>query len=95
MNHFPGPWVIEAGFPISVTDADGHYVCEGISPAGEGNARLIAAAPELLEALKAMQEMYPGKTFCEVECVSGECEYCVLDRLVLAVIAKAEGTAKV
>lgn len=63
-NHTPGPWKIEdeeasGGWPIIASDgADGYiYVaqCEWIGDGDEqskANARLIAAAPALLEACK-------------------------------------------
>jgi len=35
----------------AIVDADGYTVCNP-SPMGEANARLIAAAPDLLEALR-------------------------------------------
>lgn len=45
----PGPWVI-AGDEIET--AEGQYVCH-FGDGLEADARLIAAAPELLEALRA------------------------------------------
>lgn len=63
-EHTPGPWRIGNGsFIISdhpapgITGSDdvqyygGHLICESVSQA---NARLIAAAPDLLEALKVL-----------------------------------------
>ena len=67
-KHTPGPWSYRywsncsdrnllEGYSIS---ADGHIVpmntSEGDLYEAEANARLIAAAPELLEALKAAQK---------------------------------------
>lgn len=56
-KHTPGPWVTEdrtskgAGFSVIATDV--HYSCSGVAHyAGEADARLIAAAPDLLEALE-------------------------------------------
>lgn len=56
-QHTPGPWHFEAG----VEDNEGEfYVCHAATvcdattvcnPGSEADARLIAAAPELLEAL--------------------------------------------
>ena len=58
--HTPGPWVASkhAGWCVSVKGAGTLLVCGGQSedpPENQAaaNARLIAAAPELLEALKA------------------------------------------
>ena len=58
-KHTPGPWIV-TGFDkefkdqINIQDDErGYYVAAAIScQAQEANARLIAAAPELLEALK-------------------------------------------
>jgi hypothetical protein len=52
MEHTPGPWKI--GKDTRVIGADSEVVCFGNSAndKNKANARLIAAAPELLEALK-------------------------------------------
>ena len=61
MKHTPGPWSVEKGDPECGNY--GWYVCHpdtvdeesaicNLSVEAEANARLIAAAPELLEALK-------------------------------------------
>jgi len=67
MNHTPGPWTSKPtgaqGF-YAVTAADKRQVCK-VSPRWHGanmndgatNARLIAAAPELLEALRKIERM--------------------------------------
>jgi hypothetical protein len=52
-QHTPGPWFTEATSTIGhhfVIDSDGFTICDP-SPMGEANARLIAAAPDLLAAL--------------------------------------------
>ncbi len=51
MTHTPGPWFSIATSNIghnAVVDADGFTICSP-SPMGAGNARLIAAAPDLLD----------------------------------------------
>ncbi len=51
-----GPWFTEATSRIghfAITDADGFTVCDP-SPMGQANARLLAAAPELLAALSTL-----------------------------------------
>lgn len=58
--HTPGPWRTAALYPQTVESADGSTiaVCKsigGIRAKGRINARLIAAAPDLLEALRAIQ----------------------------------------
>jgi hypothetical protein len=73
-KHTPGPWVVDKapsmlggnGFTVR---AGGAIICtafpgastDRIEPVAELNARLIAAAPELLEALKAVQTFIEGK----------------------------------
>lgn len=48
----PGPWTWDGEYPITIK-ANGYYVVSGgIMPSGAANARLIAAAPDLLEALR-------------------------------------------
>ena len=53
-HHTPGPWVVSL-FPnlVGAIDDGGERetVAETVGPNKEANARLIAAAPELLEAL--------------------------------------------
>jgi hypothetical protein len=93
-NHTPGPWAvgqtvnnfvqIVAPEYRTLTDAD-HVVCElreWRQPRCDDNAKLIAAAPELLAALKALldaQVCRDGGKDCAV------CEDAY------AAIAKAEG----
>ena len=54
--HTPGPWFFE---PVgnmghyAIIDAEGFTVCNP-SPMGQGNARLIVAAPDLLPLLQEM-----------------------------------------
>lgn len=63
--HTPGPWAVDSGEALNVRAPHGGIVAQlhhlkgrhgmgGRLPGGEAvaNARLIAAAPELLEALK-------------------------------------------
>jgi hypothetical protein len=62
MKHTPGPWKIY--YSGQIGDADGRFVCgfrwDSYREFNNGNnaatARLIAAAPELLEALEACNE---------------------------------------
>lgn len=65
-NHTPGPWQVGDEGPaiITIEATDGRAACvlAEMSPSGDldsedfANARLIAAAPELLEACKAQHE---------------------------------------
>lgn len=61
MRHAPGPWKLAGRVPerhaIAINDSDGLLVAEARGAGGPWsivgfNARLIAAAPELLAALK-------------------------------------------
>ena len=54
-KHTPGPWTATAD-PYSdvVVDASGREIVVVMDPNGEANARLIAAAPDLLEALESV-----------------------------------------
>ena len=49
-KHTPGPW--RHGIR-GVCTYDGHLICESVTPA---NARLMAAGPEMLEALREIEE---------------------------------------
>lgn len=87
MKHTPGPWRISkfgkaTGKQLTVMGDDGYGVCwiDGRSPEEHmADAQLIAAAPDLLEALKAVWERHAGELPDGV--------------LVKAAIAKAEGRA--
>lgn len=52
MTHTPGPWEVQDDCATSIW-AGGHYIAETYTD-GEANARLIAAAPDLLAALEAI-----------------------------------------
>ena len=95
-EHTPGPWVVDPANPNLVArDGDVYeYICE-VAPSAFSdsthsydqecaNARLIAAAPELLEALRKV-------SMNAVHVNYGECSlsYCVI-REVDAAIKKAE-----
>ena len=61
--HTPGPWSFKDGFVLAVgpvSDPEGEAVAHIVDHPLEAfdNARLIAAAPDLLEALKVMWAMY-------------------------------------
>ena len=94
MTRTPGPWRIEPAVP---GEASGVHVFAGCATDGdlvtiadfienEANARLIAAAPDLLDALRA---------FCgDYECTPLQIpEIQAAYRHALTVIAKAEGRA--
>jgi hypothetical protein len=58
----PGPWKVthdrEGNGLRIIRDADGKSVADLVLPA---NARLIAAAPELLEAVRSMADSLPSQ----------------------------------
>lgn len=61
--HTPGPWSFKDGFVLAVgpvNDPEGDAVAHIVDHPLEAfdNARLIAAAPDLLEALKVMWALY-------------------------------------
>lgn len=56
MKHTPGPWKLGPR-GITITDKEGFVLCNlTIFNQQEANARLIVAAPDLLEALVALVE---------------------------------------
>lgn len=90
MAHTPGPWKIDENCPtdhgrICIHDAEiDLHICEAISGmfgkngTVEDNARLIAAAPDLLEACKVGFQLVLGQLgqlrakFGDIE----DCKYC-------------------
>lgn len=57
-KHTPGPWHIYKGHGLYVDSSTAGSICKlaekRISEQDEANARLIAASPELLEALESI-----------------------------------------
>ena len=54
MNHTPAPWKIDGAIStrvLLINDAKGHAIGEIVDTRNPANAKLIAAAPDLLEAL--------------------------------------------
>jgi hypothetical protein len=69
VNHTPGPWDVAPNFPNGMTTVCQHdgkgwrpvATCAGWDftiAQHEANARLIAAAPELLEAMERISEVF-------------------------------------
>lgn len=74
IKHTPGPWVIEDSYVLQA--ATNKSIAEVFAvdttldtDAGHANARLIAAAPELLVALKDILASFDGV-------VEGKCRIC-------------------
>ncbi len=87
-KHTPGPWYIQddliRGDYGYVADINGGLI-------NEANARLIAAAPELLAALQiAHEEMVDLQPF-EDEDTTGQATWHAKIRQIAEAIAKAEG----
>jgi hypothetical protein len=56
-KHTPGPWkVIGCGYKSRLSDDTGTIAAEVIGPNHRTDARLIAAAPDMLAALKSIVE---------------------------------------
>lgn len=65
-NHTSGPWaVVSNGASVKVTDADGKAVCMLTPRRGMWNGDLIAAAPELLEALQMFTTSVHTCNYCD------------------------------
>ena len=97
----PGPWVLHG--PGSVRACDGRHEstggCRTIAEAeiigvsraeAEANAHLIAAAPELREALKMVVALRDYDVSKTRECVTLLCDGEIMGAI-LAALAKAEG----
>lgn len=52
-KHTPGPWLVKG--KQSIRGSDGEYIAKTNWNNGAANARLIAAAPELLSALQVAE----------------------------------------
>ena len=98
-QHSPGPWECVGFENLVVNDEEGNTIT--CAPGGRygatlgelrANARLIAAAPEMLEALKDMLETYAWK---HEETAQNEGEHMLISavRKARQTIAKAEGRA--
>jgi hypothetical protein len=77
-KHTPGPWTVSYETDISGIENDPANDCVGLVDVAhvymrtvpgrhEANARLIAAAPELLEALKDLLETFESEIHCEYD----------------------------
>lgn len=97
-GHTPGPWEASFSFPgrdgigdVWQIDADGHAVCTTqfcYAPYTEANARLIAAARELLAVAIKSHEPYEGLSESDIRTLYGV-EEAELALSLRAAIAKA------
>ena len=95
MSHTPGPWQVQRR-DMSIRDSKNRPVAGAIAHDGtdvsrqaEDNANLIAAAPELLEALKVARKWMTEPREREPNYIFREHDEAV--EFVDAAIAKAEG----
>lgn len=90
-QHTPGPWSTHMCDDTSIVDRDGRDIAQicgdyrhpDIWPVTEANARLIAAAPEMLEALKIALAAFKAQDRMDVSAV----------HVIEEAIDKAEGRA--
>ena len=73
-QHTPGPWTFDNGIEFICTDTPpyGEWAVARVNivrAEAKANARLIAAAPDLLETVKRLREMcadFGAKTACDI-----------------------------
>ena len=94
-RHTPGPWeatTTPAG-KGKVVDRIGASICNttaGAYKTQTANARLIAAAPDLLEALEELHDRVAGECGCSLYRDESDADF-NLDQRIRAAIAKAKG----
>lgn len=91
-KHTPGPWVIKDGI---LKSENGYHLYSleerpGLGHAAEANARLIAAAPELLESLEGLLNQAKQ---CFALTTSEESQKVLAMDAARAAIAKATGVS--
>ena len=96
-KHTPAPWTLEHGTTQleNIWDSQGQfkiasfiYSANGYDETANANARLIAAAPELLEALELLQMAIRSEGLLNA---TKRFSLCVADANARAAIAKAKG----
>jgi len=60
MTHTLGPWTVDDNYIMCRYDGNGNYICRmlGRGEETDANARLIAAAPDLLAALNTAVQAF-------------------------------------
>lgn len=90
-RHTPGPWTYTGNVFEAIKDASGEIVVYGLGPGSinqtDANARLIAAAPELLKALEKVRVYLLQRTIDNPE--DQEAQLALID--VQVAMEKAEG----
>lgn len=97
-NHTPGPWHVEPSkqpgncFSAIMTDTGvtGLASIHLVTKEAHANARLIASAPDLLSALKAIHDVGEEELDDDMDAISGKLSTCHMTAW--AAIAKAEGS---
>ena len=90
MEHTKGPWEARGKMVSSGKDCvGGESICQCYDN-GMANARLIAAAPELLEALKRIEKALRQESGPEKKGTTEMCE--LIQDVTKQAIARAEGT---
>lgn len=91
--HTPGPWLRDGATVYTVpgslkviAEIRKHYRARSMDEEATANARLVTAAPDLLDALRDAQSLIRS----HVETVSAETRKAVLDRIDAA-LTKARG----
>lgn len=95
-KHTPGPWVVKSARSGFYVESQFDVIVDSLDESGrygaiddEANARLIAAAPELLEALEKLYALVEGESPSLLDEDSGGDSR--LDIEICAAIAKAKG----
>lgn len=102
VGHTPGPWSINeisnttiwgGGKCLAATYGETNEEGDGWTPESipwqEANARLIAAAPQLLEVLEEVSQMVVATTYPDGSCI----ESWLMDEVKAAISAAKEGGA--
>lgn len=97
-EHTPGPWIVYEPDvnSLELRDGCGGYICElttvgwEIPPDAMANGHLIAAAPDLLAALKLLL----GHSGLDIDAQDKDPEDHAAERVARAAIAKATGERK-
>ena len=79
MSHTPGPWIVDPKRSLRVVAEHDNTVCtvgctDSLRSSWEDNARLIAAAPELLEACKFALTFFKAQGWGRSDAMVKECE---------------------
>lgn len=103
MKHTPGPWITHSRIPSSVLSARGDVIANCVGrhdpETMNANAKVIAAAPKMLDALEAVLDMagdcfrdvwrgggHDTEHFCPMcNCTTGHEEDCPMPKVIEAI----------